>query len=58
MASDPNGGDKAGQDYIDVTSDVAVHEWAKHFGVSPMTLIEVVNAVGPRPEDVARHLRQ
>lgn len=56
MADNANDGGKAKPDRIDVTRDVDVHEWAKHFSISPAELIEVVRIVGPMADDVRRHL--
>jgi hypothetical protein len=56
MADTPNDASKAGRDHIDITSDVDLHDWAKHFGISPADLIAVVEAVGSLAEDVQRHL--
>ena len=43
---------------IDVGSDSEIRWWADELGVANVAIIDAVTAVGPRAEDVRRHLDQ
>lgn len=43
---------------IDVGSDDEIRWWADQLGVTNVAIIDAVTAVGPRADDVRRHLDQ
>jgi hypothetical protein len=42
---------------IDIHEDYELRDWSKRFGVTPERLKQAVKAVGPRAQDVEKHLR-
>ena len=48
---------KAADGSIDIESDDEVSRWAKHFDVDAQELKNAVKAVGPRVDDVRKHLK-
>jgi len=45
------------RDRINIHEDYEVRDWSKKFGVTHQQLLEAVQAVGDRAEDVERHLK-
>jgi len=43
---------------ISLSEDYEVQEWTKSFGVSKDKLVEAVNAVGDRADDVREYLKR
>ena len=43
---------------IDAASDEEIRRWAKELGVTNVAILDAVAKVGPRVEDVRRHLDQ
>ena len=43
---------------IDAGSDEEIRWWAKELGVTNVAILDAVEKVGPRVEDVRRHLDQ
>lgn len=50
---------RGGQDRarINIHEDYEVRDWSKKFGVTHQQLMEAVQTVGDRAEDVERHLK-
>jgi hypothetical protein len=43
---------------IDASSDEEIRRWARELGVTNVAILDAVEKVGPRVEDVRRHLDQ
>ncbi|HYC49217.1 MAG TPA: DUF3606 domain-containing protein [Burkholderiales bacterium] len=43
---------------IDIDDDASIRRWAKELGVTRVQIIDAVEKVGPRVEDVRRYLDQ
>ncbi len=43
---------------ININNDYEVRDWSKKLGVTHQELLEAVQAVGDRLEDVERHLKR
>jgi hypothetical protein len=57
MADQPLTGSRNEQT-IDAASDEEIRRWAKELGVTNVAILDAVAKVGPRVEDVRRHLDQ
>lgn len=56
MADDKTKRGGADRTRINIHEDYEVRDWSEKFGVTHQELLEAVQAVGDRAEDVERHL--
>lgn len=57
MSDDPDERGARDRNLIDIGSDRECRYWCRKLGVSAALIREAVRAVGPRAQDVERHLR-
>jgi hypothetical protein len=58
MADDKGKTGKPDRDRININEDYEVWDWSEKFGVTHQELLEAVQTVGDRAEDVERFLKK
>jgi hypothetical protein len=58
MADDKGKTGKPDRDRININEDYEVRDWSEKFGVTHQELLEAVQAIGDRAEDVERYLKK